>query len=305
MVTAYEIVTSAAGPSAASLIARSPPSIEARSSHRSASAQHRSHSAAVRAAVSVSRLGRVGTSHHRHVPRPEWPSLRDEDAREQLVVLQAECLDGGEERLQAERQRGSRGEDGHRGHARSAALLPQGAGALPHQQAQRGVGQAEGGEPGERDNVGPDADDRVEELHPGLHPAGSAVPGGGGETGRGERQPGHGHEPARCEHQVLVEVPPAGSQADAEVQRRPGDARRRVERGRPATFAPPVDHAERVRAGQQERTDTRRRQQQGDRPDLTGLDGAGIELVREPRTGDPHRDVAPPDAGPGETDRSI
>jgi len=127
------------------------------------------------------------------------------------------------------------------------------------------VRQAERGEPGERHDIGAQPDDEVEQLDHCLRDRRAAMARLGREPGSGQPETRDGYKAASCEPPALMEMPPGGPRRGAEKHAAARDARRRVQGGTPAAFAPPVDRAQRVGAGEQDRAEAGRGRQQGDR----------------------------------------
>ena len=80
------------------------------------------------------------------MPGPEGPALALEDPGEQLVVLQPQRLDAGDQPLEGERQRVADDEDDDGTHDARHAALREPRRALPDHQPERGVGHPERGE---------------------------------------------------------------------------------------------------------------------------------------------------------------
>ncbi len=147
------------------------------------------------------RPGGQGDHPRQHGP----PSGREEHARdgrarprcrrpgEELVVLQAQGLDGGHEALEREREGVSGYEDQDGGSSAEQPARPQPGGGLPDHGAQCGVGEPEGGEAREADQVGAEPQDEVEQLDGGLGGARRAAPRGRQQTGIRGHQPSQGH----------------------------------------------------------------------------------------------------------------
>ena len=98
------------------------------------------------------------------MPGAEGSPLDVEDAGEELVVLQAECLDRGHHALEREGQRVAEQEHQDRGGRGADAPVPQRGGGPPDDRTQGGMGQPERCEPGEADDVRPEPDHDVEQL---------------------------------------------------------------------------------------------------------------------------------------------
>ena len=91
--------------------------------------------------------------------------LGGEDAREDLVVLEAQCLHARDEGFEGEGEGVAHGEDqGGGDDTEHAPGAPERRGPAPYQGAEGGVGEAERGEAGEGDGVGAEAKDGVEEF---------------------------------------------------------------------------------------------------------------------------------------------
>src|SRR5574340_1726300 len=115
------------------------------------------------------------------MPGTERSALAGEDPGEQLVILQAQSLDPGNQRLETEGEQVSDEEDDRGGDHQQATGPPETGCRVPHDPAECGMGETECRQTGERDQVRTDPHRSVEDLDGRLGQACGAATGSGKE----------------------------------------------------------------------------------------------------------------------------
>ena len=185
-------------------------------------------------------------------------ALAGEDPRVELVVLEPQRLDAGDERLECEGDRVA-AQEHERAQDDADRAAPERARGLEHDQPERRMHETEGSEPRERDEVREEPDDGVEELDAGLGQRRGAVPGLEHEADSEEHEADAADDrPGDLEREEL-RVDTAGEEQPADEDHQPRDAEL-AEQRLPEAAAPAAVHdAEQVADRQQHRADSRGR----------------------------------------------